>query len=87
MSAGPDGIGGMHDTIVGISPGRGTDRWFAWCETCARASPPFDEHRVAADLVALHLIDPRASPVATADPDRLRQNAAEVLAPPPWPWL
>ncbi len=87
MSTAPDGIGGMHDTIVGISPGLGTDRWFAWCETCARASPLFDEHRVAADLVALHLIDPRASPVDTADPNRIREAAAGVLTPPPHPWL
>ena len=60
----------MHTAYLGIDPSRDGDRWFVFCDDCARGSRRSADHSAVRDLLAAHLIDPATAPVHDIDPDQ-----------------
>ena len=59
----------MHAAVLCINPSRDVDRWFAFCDDCARGSRMSLDHSAVRDLLAAHIIDPETAPVHDIDPD------------------
>ena len=59
----------MHAAVLCINPSRDGDRWFVFCDDCARGSRMSLDHSAVRDLLAAHLIDPDTAPVHDIDPD------------------